>query len=417
MPSKLRLPPLPPKRWMKKFFPALVASRMLALSHFRAKGRLNIIDRELCNRAVRAIKLRPNEIVIDCFSGPGQMTRALLSGGKTDVEEEAAIKRSWLEATEKASVKPGTTKQNQPAELATFPSWARTFDPEGGYDQDFQTREPEVVEGEVVKPKLVVACEPANGLLQRAHNVSLSWLEHAKWWLKNNMVPHNAYDKLPDIVAKSEYEDNLLLSVGNPYDWTILPLILSHPLVGAQRRAFDAEAPAITIVAEIPQSDTGEQMIQQWVASAASARTGEASWIWEFGRVRMVWFIENRIYDVSLAVRNPLTSVETMCPAGRILLFKGSHHRSSAIQNHANTPLSPYSKCDQGAKLCHGDSIWSEPIVSSLYRPRHQVCRRGGHARTDENLVGRLLAGKTGGWDRHSQSRGTSQSSGEEETR
>lgn len=143
-------------------------------------------------------------------------------------------------------------------------------------------------------------------------------------------------------VNQSIHHPNLILSNSTAYAWHTLPDILSDPLVAphisrrawsdvpaaatavaeAEEATFDADEvqripiasqqdraeaahPPYTIVAHIPNSTGGEQMVSQWIGSAVGSEDAEAEgsrqWIWRWGRARLAMVVPKNLYDVSLA--------------------------------------------------------------------------------------------------------------------
>ena len=143
-------------------------------------------------------------------------------------------------------------------------------------------------------------------------------------------------------VNQSIHHPNLVLSNSTAYAWHTLPDILSDPLVAphiprrawsdvpptatataeAQEATFNADEveripvasqrdraeaahPPYTIVAHIPNSTGGEQMVSQWIGSAVGSADAEAEgsrqWIWRWGRARLAMVVPKNLYDVSLA--------------------------------------------------------------------------------------------------------------------
>lgn len=60
------------------------------------------------------------------------------------------------------------------------------------------------------------------------------------------------------------------------------------------------EPPNLHLIAQIPDSDMGEQLVSQWIGCIASH-----SWLFRWGRVKMSFVVRPALYDVS-EFRRPL---------------------------------------------------------------------------------------------------------------
>jgi hypothetical protein len=220
-------------------------------------GRVLLVNPQLANEFVRALRLREKEIVIEAFPGPGVITRALLNGGRDEKDKD--------------------------------------------------------VEGN--KPSVVVACEPSPRLLVEGLGMSQDKVPEelpARFESEDHSVYHST-------VYQSQHEPRLLLSPSTPYRWPTLSQLLSDSLVKPHmpiyngpdkdklsyqeremgQRPWDAPSPAITVVSQMPDSVAGDQMVAQWIGSAAGSTMLDRTWIWKWGRVRLALFVGKNLYDVS----------------------------------------------------------------------------------------------------------------------
>jgi hypothetical protein len=222
-------------------------------------GRVLLVNPKIANDFVKALKLRKDEIVIEAFPGPGVLTRALIDGGIDPEEDET------------------TTN----------------------------------------KPAVVVASEPSPQLLYEGLGMSVNDQP-------GDMPASFEIDDLPNHEARvytSQHVPRLLLSPSTPYRWPTFPQILGHPLLkpfmpihnngntnedeklsnmrkDKGHRPWDSPKPAITIVAQIPQSVAGDQMVSQWIGSAVGNGPFERTWVWRWGRMRLALLVGKNQYDV-----------------------------------------------------------------------------------------------------------------------
>ena len=147
-----------------------------------------------------------------------------------------------------------------------------------------------------------------------------------------------ASGKVP--INQSIHDPNLVLCNATAYGWSVLPQILSHPLLSSVSKrpwtyiappdpsssgrsvaayakykaeadetgvpiasaAAHAEAakPPFTVVAHIPNSVGGEQLVSQWIGSATGdmSEDGGRQWIWQWGRARLALVVQKNLYDV-----------------------------------------------------------------------------------------------------------------------
>jgi hypothetical protein len=248
----------------------------------------------------------------------GVLTRSLLAGGKNEVQEE------WTEEDVNAAKQAGKDASLRIEEGITaeiFPAWGKEL--LQGVKQ-VEDPVPSEDEQDAPKPSLVVASEPSPEFIVRAFG-----LAHELAKPKSLTIPSTLYgDEVkavnlaelegiehPTRIYQSAHEPRLLLSPSSAYRWNTLTNILSNPLVAPHlpvhgpaaapgsettKRAWSAPPPPITIVAQVPDSVVGEQMVAQWVGSSVGDERTPRSWIWEWGRVRLALLVGKGLYDVSL---------------------------------------------------------------------------------------------------------------------
>ena len=224
------LAPLPVYREWAKTFPRRYLAKTPERESPSFPGRHLLASTGLCDEFVRALQLRPDEVVLDLFCGPGQLTRSLLNPDNSSAEH----------------------------------------------------------------PPLVVACDTTRDILA------------AGLGLPRDPPPDaNPNDRDMPNVLEATPHPRLLAMHGSPYGWRVATDMLSDPRVaayvarngGGGKRAWDAEAPHVTMTAQLPDSVIGEQMVSQWIGSVVEGTS--KSWIWEWGRVRFGWLVGKGLYDVS----------------------------------------------------------------------------------------------------------------------
>lgn len=289
-----RLPPLPPRAQWKTIWPRSVLRYSMDRTNREFNGRFLLANSRLTDEFTKALRIRDNEIIIEAFPGPGILTRSLLNGGVSDTDTEG----------------------------------------EAEIDENREYK----------KPALVVACEPSPKLLEGLGMPTDQSPEEIPARFESE-----DYSVYQSKVYQSEHEPRLLLSPSTPYRWPTLTQMLGHELVqpflqqypsGAEgaagspseasvvgnsetgtpdtrtatsdgtsgaiasstQRPWAAPPPHITIVSQMPLSIAGDQMVSQWVGSAVGNSTGERSWIWKWGRLRLALLVSKTQYDVSLLV-------------------------------------------------------------------------------------------------------------------
>ncbi|KIR54124.1 hypothetical protein I315_03181 [Cryptococcus gattii Ru294] len=293
-----RLPPLPPTPKFATYFPA----RLLPLSPNpvlirKAPGRVLLANPSLGDDFVRALGIREGEVIVEGYAGVGGLTRSLVTGG--DAVREG---KEWEEEKRLESIRPG--EKGKGTEL---PAWMEDLPAMSNYKS--RPPAPRI-------PKLVVSTEGSLGLIQKG----LDYNENPHEASLNDFKGRHPDSSIANYIAKetpivpSPHKDNLLLSHSTVYLWQAVPSVLEHPTVNAalpvydpsaspgsqKKRPWSAPPPPITIVSQMPNSSLGEQLVSQWVGSAAGEEH-KRSWIWEYGRVRIALLCGKSLYDRLMA--------------------------------------------------------------------------------------------------------------------
>lgn len=312
------LPPLPPISSWSTYFKRTEYPKPPDPLIREFRGRTLLATRSLCDDFVKAVKLRPGEVVIEVWPGHGQLTRSLLSGGNRQVSSP------WSEEDVKAAQKAAATPplslakstfltQTQVARRklgeTSYPEWSedllanRTSEDRSGQNQDT----------DLPRPAVVVTTESSPVLNVKSLGLPPSQiLEHLDAEEKDSALPGREYEP-PVKLFQSAHETRLIICPHTIYRWSTAPVILSHPLVTKRlppnldesgeayedgRRPWDAPPPHITLAGHIPINIVGEQLVAQWIGSVVGDSEGRRSWIWQWGRVRLALLMGKGLYDV-----------------------------------------------------------------------------------------------------------------------
>ncbi len=365
---RLRLPPLPPFRRWHKYFPRTRLSHPPDPKSQRGfRGRFIITNRNITDAFVKDLGIRPNEIVIELFPGTGLLTRSLLNGGNPeDTAGEAAIwsasekqekagidldfplwrkelaKQTFIESSSTPSTIPSTSSES----LSTSSEMSSPLSESSSTSSESSatSSEPSTTTSESSSssdatfplPRLVIASEPSPEFLirglglprfERTPSLKMMKGQHTTPVDNNSIVSEDpeisglvkppAVSYEPDSIAvhQSSIQHNLLLSNTTPYFWTTVPEILSHELVSSHagpKRSWNDTPPPITVIAQMPDSSVGDQLVAQWIASVTGAAHGAPSWIWKWGRARLALIVSKTLYDVRLTLGITLTTQRIM---------------------------------------------------------------------------------------------------------
>lgn len=348
------LPPLPvPSTW-PTYFPRRILATSAIDPAWIFRGRVSLANKDHCDAFVRDLGIRPGEVIVEVYPGPGQLTRSLLEGGASVDDAEAW--KSWEENRDDV----GAAVESASGAKTTWPAWsdASTPTPRRRRSVKPSTSSPSSSESSsdsdnIVRPAAVVVAEPSAGMLSRAfnHTPAASVPFDARLPRQGNLhfspplsednddvnsdppspsdpsdieaayVAFSAIDHpgQPQIsMEKTPLHPNLILSESSVYRWPTLPAILSDPVLqpylsatssnipestgdgqsGTIRRKWEDEPPAITVVVTVPDGVNGEQMLAQWIGSAVGGDHGR-EWLWRWGRVRLAVLVGKGMYDVS----------------------------------------------------------------------------------------------------------------------
>jgi hypothetical protein len=338
MSRRLRLPPLPSgETWKNYFGRSVLAAPLDATANRVFNGRTFLTNPKHTNEFVRALKLRPEDVILEQWPGPGQLTRSLVYGGN-DIDVEK-VKQAWAEGLKEqkpedydvamARVKKGKSGMKSKALFgsrkgdAVFPAWGASF----VKDDLISPEEANEIGGvsDYPVPRHVVSLESSSdtmvaGLgLRQEH--ALSPFEYKT--LERLQGNDSRFDLGSDPTAStpaakvrpSDYESNLSFVVASPYQWRLLPETLmadevkdlideageGDALEGSKgMRKWMAEPPNLIHVCQVPDGQAGEGLVGQWIMSVVGAAEDAPHWIWKWGRIRMAFLTGRTLYDVGL---------------------------------------------------------------------------------------------------------------------
>ncbi|WWC61146.1 uncharacterized protein I303_103725 [Kwoniella dejecticola CBS 10117] len=310
-----RIPPLPlAARWQKHFPAKLLPASPDRNMIRKSVGRKLLANQELCDRFVRSLKIRPDEVIIEGYAGVGALTRSLLSGGESSKDasgwSSTLLEEISLESQTQVASKSRSKKGKYPSWLDDLPASSSMASSSTNPKAETEA-EAQGDSSTSTKPKLVVASEGSIELLVRSFNYppkadTLS--------ASGKPAASDPYTReIP--VLQTPLHPNLLLSHSTAYVWPTLPKILANPLVveqlpvhdptliGAEatKRSWEDPEPPITLVCQMPDSSIGEQLAAQWIGSAVGDPGQKRTWIWEWGRIRLALLCGKSLYDRIMA--------------------------------------------------------------------------------------------------------------------
>lgn len=322
---RLRLPPLPPPGQWSTYIPRSGRYSNEGAGSRELARRTVVASKKICDEFVRALGLRKDEVVIEAYPSLGQLTRSLLAGG---VDTTTAA--DWKQVKKEQDVvgpRKGTVKRRNATDF-DFPEWDVKTAPVNKLPKG-------VNESKITLPKAVVAVEPLVTHLSRGLGFDPD-LAPASYWDYNHAMTTEELAKLNAMrgttpVYPSILEKNLFLCPNTVFEWETIPRILDNPLVWkrlpvydeskegveAAKRPWEAPPPPLTVVATMPETVLGDQLIAQWVSSAVGEPGEGRGWLWEFGRVRVAMLVPKGQYDVSSPLFGADDSVSWPLPARR----------------------------------------------------------------------------------------------------
>ena len=314
------LPPLPKAPQLERLIPR----RLLRITNNESSPgfphRLSLQNPTLTDKFVEAIKWRDNEVLIECFSGPGFLTRSLITGGQQEVSSDPSD-RPIDEETPIVGRAPTLVVVSEPSHELLCIGFGMS--PESS--PAFIAEESKPTDSTAAS----ISTVPRN-LRKRRDNVKKRFGTFKDLFRGDGVAP-------PVITVQSPL-DGLLLSPSNPFSWGTLPGILSNPIVSermtpcdptisgidAYKRSWTDEPPHITIAGTFPDARLGEQLFSQWVSSATKSSTDSKTYfIWAWGRVRMAFLLGLGLYDVSRGFHQVSTnSQRVMARPGELIHCK-----------------------------------------------------------------------------------------------
>ncbi|KAL1405289.1 Mitochondrial transcription factor 1 [Vanrija albida] len=271
----------------------------------------------IANHFVRDLRLRPDEVVIDAYASTGVLTRALLAGGR-----DTTTPADWAKVS--AEVGPigaqsGKTKRRNAGQF-TYPPW--------DVEKAVVPKLPREGDAPVNTPALVVACDPAVNQLSRGLGFDPDVAPPGAWDFNDpqtaermKVFPKSPTERDMSLIYPSQLEDRLKFCIATPFLWDTVPGILSNQAVWsklpvydetkegveATKRPWTAPAPPITLVASVPDTTLGEQMVSQWIGTVIGSDEYGRSWLWQWGRVRLALMVTQSIYDSGETIRGKLS--------------------------------------------------------------------------------------------------------------
>ncbi|KAJ9119071.1 hypothetical protein QFC22_003562 [Naganishia vaughanmartiniae] len=91
----------------------------------------------------------------------------------------------------------------------------------------------------------------------------------------------------------SKDDPSLVIIDGTMFDWKTVAVLEADGLLSeVQRRSWSGQPSNLHMIATIPDSDMGEQLVSQWIGCVATR-----SWLFRWGRVRMSFLVKPTLYD------------------------------------------------------------------------------------------------------------------------
>ncbi|CAK9780182.1 S-adenosyl-L-methionine-dependent methyltransferase [Cutaneotrichosporon oleaginosum] len=306
---RLRLPPLPsPSQW-SKYIPRTGRYSNEGAGARELLRRTVVASKKLTDSYVRALGIRKDEVILEAYPSLGQLTRSLLAGG---VDTTSAA--DWEQVTREQEIvgpRAGKVKRRN-IDQFDYPEWDVSSVPANPVPKG-------VNEKHAVVPKAVVAIEPLITQLSRGLGFDPD-LAPSSYWDYNDAKTEEELKKIAEMrgttpVYPSILQKNLLLCPDSVFEWHTIPRVLDNPLVWeklpvydeskegveSRMRPWDAPPPPLSVVATMPETVLGDQLIAQWVSSAIGEPGKERGWLWAFGRVRLAMFVPKTQYDRLMA--------------------------------------------------------------------------------------------------------------------
>lgn len=278
-------------------------------------NRVTLASTDMCDRFVDELKLKPDDVVLEAYSGPGVLTRSLLAAkpkkviavepgpvlmthpNGLGVDAEALAE---VEAEVHSSItpkKPGDAKvakkKSKPSMEEQASKAAEASAPKRGKGRPSKVEEFdfEELEGEEAAEEDSMDDELDSWMSSspRRKGKPSSSKQSAE-------VPATEAAKL----LESSHDEALAVLPLSPYDWDSWASLLLHPLftgdktIVKHREWTSRTLPHLRFVAQIPDSMVGEQLISQWISCIP-----RRNWLFAYGRVRMDLLVSPSLFDVS----------------------------------------------------------------------------------------------------------------------
>ncbi|KAJ9103271.1 hypothetical protein QFC21_002694 [Naganishia friedmannii] len=274
------LPPLPPRQSWQQVFPNKNFSIVNRLRGAGTVGiqkgkRTQVADEALANRMVQRLDVRKEDVLIEAYPGMGFLTRALLN----------------------------LSPPFHPRKVLTIEP-SLDFNINGlGLNSDL------ALEGEDKALPHAESKEDAKRYLTERrkllHNNAIEEM------IKNAGV--GGTDQAPILPSmdggiemaaplKDDYtlrafpskdDPSLVIIDGTMFDWKTVAVLEADGLLSdVQRRTWEEPPPNLHMIATIPDSDMGEQLVSQWIGCVATR-----SWLFRWGRVKMSFLVKPTLYD------------------------------------------------------------------------------------------------------------------------
>lgn len=309
---KLRLPPLPPSHLWASMSPRVRGRKATEGGGNRELARRIVLaSKPIADQFVRDLGIRKDEVVIEAYPFVGQLTRSLLAGGfdETTPEDWHQVKREQ----EIVGPRAGHVKRLNMGDF-DYPPWEVDEAPPNPLPEGLNP-------DKLIQPKAVIAVEPMVAQFSRGLGFDPDEAP-SSYWDYNNVKTDEELKKLNEKkgttpIFPSLTQKNLLMCPASAFEWDVIPRILNNPFVWeklpvhdktkegieAVKRPWNAPKPPITMVATIPDTVLGDQLMSQWIASCIGQTPNDRGWLWEFGRVRLACLVNKSLYDVSPKLR------------------------------------------------------------------------------------------------------------------
>lgn len=283
------LPPLPPRSTWTAAFPRPSYSLSSPLNPRLTPNRVTLASPELCQEFVKELDLKPDEVVLEAYSGPGVLTRSLLEAKPKRV---IALEPSGHLITHPHGLAFSSEALTE-AEARIFGRVEAKSSQSIRESQDGSGKR----RGRPKKTAAVSSVTEDDAATTGDQSSSETLSEESPTLPATGLVSGG-----PAHLLDSTHDPKLSLLPSSAYDWETWTKLLQHPVFSGVSsevvsRKWRDTPPNLRFVAQIPDSVVGEQLISQWVALIP--RRG---WLFEFGRMRLDLLVSPSLFDVGRAV-------------------------------------------------------------------------------------------------------------------